>query len=353
MEGKCCVNPGSNSLTMIRHPFIRGVSGFFYRGHNPNFDFYNLRPGAWLPPSQQKRGEKFSFSDFTLAAEYRNVLTKMFGASKFCDQVSSCNQVATTSRMKGGPCLLVTGCHAYRNVTFLNETHLDIGVRALSLHRFVGLVEAYNSSVLLLATKFGLDLNELSFAPQRVNFKSTCHNLARRKVQANLQLCKDYMRANELDARLYESMHRKFCQELREQGLWYDPMVVQDLEKLHLCGDVDFSNPDHFCPLLSSEEVWKKINEDDDMCEELQREKVAGRQAERRATTEAAKRDTSLPSTTSELPKAPADSPLPREETAAGKPATTSTFAATAEAKAIKVKDPDGVFLGNLGTVYS
>ena len=41
----CCKKqePGSNSMTLLREPFLRAASAFFYRGHNPNNDGYDLR----------------------------------------------------------------------------------------------------------------------------------------------------------------------------------------------------------------------------------------------------------------------------------------------------------------------
>ena len=89
----------------------------------------------------------------------------MFGASKNCDQVVKCHKSTWGEGKKyGGACLLTTGCHAYRNSTFLRPLHLTQAVRALDQHKFVGLVEAYNSSILLIADIFGLNDSKYQWA---------------------------------------------------------------------------------------------------------------------------------------------------------------------------------------------
>ena len=112
----------------------------------------------------------YNFDEFTSFPEYWNVLTKMFGASKNCDQVAKCHKGAWNGNKKyGGACLLTTGCHAYRNASFLGPQHVTSAVRALDNHKFVGLVEAYNSSILLIGAIFNLNLTESDFAHVRPN----------------------------------------------------------------------------------------------------------------------------------------------------------------------------------------
>ena len=56
-ESVCCHKgaSGANSMTMLRAPLARGLSAYFYRGHSPNFDAYQLRPGLWIPPAQKSK----------------------------------------------------------------------------------------------------------------------------------------------------------------------------------------------------------------------------------------------------------------------------------------------------------
>ena len=109
----CCHEPGkgvgANSMTMLRQPFVRAVSAFFYRGHSPNYDAYKLRPGLWIHPNDKSlypapiAKKKWTFKEFLGAVqcspgefeddplplgldEYSNILTKMFGDSESCPQ---------------------------------------------------------------------------------------------------------------------------------------------------------------------------------------------------------------------------------------------------------------------------
>ena len=83
---------------MIRQPWVRGVSAYFYRGHNPNYDAYKLRPGI-LGPSERPetlsgtdRPENIHFKEYVGMPEYQNVITKMFGDSAECPQVQHCRR---------------------------------------------------------------------------------------------------------------------------------------------------------------------------------------------------------------------------------------------------------------------
>ncbi|KAH8058053.1 acid phosphatase [Aureococcus anophagefferens] len=70
---------GAHSLTVVRHPFARAVSAFYYRGHSPNYDVFDLRPGLWVRP-WIKRAD-VNLREYLALPEYANVLTKMFGAT--------------------------------------------------------------------------------------------------------------------------------------------------------------------------------------------------------------------------------------------------------------------------------
>ena len=325
MKGECCgVESGSNSLSMIRHPFARAVSGFFYRGHNPNYDVFALRPKTFhtpRDPGARKDGPhpgkvshagythgihastlrqlvgnlcisdapsskytlnliishpplrhhlaQYSFSEFTEFSEYANVLTKMFGASKNCDQVVKCHKSAWGEGKKhGGACLLTTGCHAYRNSSFLQPLHLSQAVRALDQHKFVGLVEAYNSSILLIADIFGLNLTESDFAHARPNpsLSEVCNSLNVRKHRSNKKACLRSMEVNRFDAELYEHTHRSFCRNLEDRGLRSHPKVIAEVTRGKLCGDLDFSDPEAYCSHISPQKDLDRIETDQIRC---------------------------------------------------------------------------------------
>lgn len=73
---------GSHSMTILRHPFTRATSAYFYRGHSPNYDIFGLRPGLWYSPSVKITGT--TLHEYFFLPEYRNLLTKMFGLSTAC-----------------------------------------------------------------------------------------------------------------------------------------------------------------------------------------------------------------------------------------------------------------------------
>lgn len=263
-QGRCCLptgtSVGSNSLTMLRHPFIRSISGYFYRGHNPNFDVFQLRPGLWFRPTDAKpklnpHPSRWTYEEFHKAPEYQNVMTKMFGGSKNCDQLTKCHSVAGGIRNRGGACLLTGACHGYRNGTFLGEQHLAQAKQALEKHRFVGLVEAYNSSILLLGTVFKLNISNSDYAQKRKSSSDPCKETKSKAIETSKSSCLKSMAVNNFDARLYEHAHRIFCRRLNEANLMHHPVVVKDLGRSNLCGSIDFSDPDRYCSFVASD--WK------------------------------------------------------------------------------------------------
>lgn len=82
---------GSHSMTILRHPFTRATSAYFYRGHSPNYDIFGLRPGLWYSPSVKVTGT--TLHEYFFLPEYRNLLTKMFGLSTGCQDAKArgCN----------------------------------------------------------------------------------------------------------------------------------------------------------------------------------------------------------------------------------------------------------------------
>ena len=62
------------SVTIIRHPMTRFVSGYFYRAHSPNWDRFNIRPEFSEDPTYPF---KYSFDEYLEMPEYHNILVKM------------------------------------------------------------------------------------------------------------------------------------------------------------------------------------------------------------------------------------------------------------------------------------
>lgn len=251
----CCERdgfPGANSMTMLRAPFARAVSAYFYRGHSPNYDNYGLRPGLWPGPGKRShvvKRARSTLKEYFWLDEYRNVLTKMFGDSTSCTQVHRCGR-----GHNGGACAMVTGCHGYRNASsYLDPTHVDAAVEALAGHAFFGLLEAYNASVLLASYVFGLDdLDPEDFAKSRVSSALDRRCSPPRVLRNDATACREAYRASHLDNVLFERAHRIFCARLDESGLSRRPDIRTELQQNRLCGDVDFSNADHFCGRLET-----------------------------------------------------------------------------------------------------
>lgn len=257
---------------MLRHPFMRAVSGFLYRGHNPNFDVFQLRPGLFHSPKNPRsptatRSTPWRFEEFATMSEYTNVMTKMFGASKHCDQVTKCH-AGTRDKGIGSPCLVTSHCHAYRNATFLNEEHMHAADTALALHEYVGLVEAYDASLTLLGAHFGLNLTAEFFTNARPSpgSKQVCKSLQARRIRSDKGMCRLLMEHSRMDALLYERAHRRFCAQLDRYGLRHRPEIVRELDKANLCGALDFSDPQAFCSFVASPAEVAKVVKDEVRC---------------------------------------------------------------------------------------
>ena len=262
-SSSCCLEEsriGANSMTMLRHPFIRAVSAYFYRGHSPNYDNYDLRPGLWVHPAAKDKYPKFigrkhwTFREFIWLDEYRSILTKMFGDSTSCKQVAKCEN--------RGACAMVTGCHGYRNASeYLGKDHADAAVAYLADHAFFGLLEAYNASVLLASTTFGLadSLDASDFSKSRASYSLTRKCSPQRVLRNDATACRNVFDAHQWDFVVYERAHRIFCARLHDAGLLDDPMVRRELTANRLCEAIDYSLVDHVCGLLETPDAINKF----------------------------------------------------------------------------------------------
>jgi hypothetical protein len=60
---------------------FRLVSAWFYRGHNPNNDFFQVRPE--FKEIKQGKRRKAEFVEYLEMVEYNNIQTRMLGANSF------------------------------------------------------------------------------------------------------------------------------------------------------------------------------------------------------------------------------------------------------------------------------
>jgi len=263
---ECCHKRGvgASSATMIRQPFVRGVSAFFYRGHNPNYDAYHLRPGLWVHPNDRKLypsliGQKsWTFKEYLGFPEYANVLTKMFGDSAECPQVQHCRRKPGSDI--SGTCDMVTGCHGYRNTTYLENAHVDAAVDTLKAHAFVGLLEAYNASVLLAAAEFNVNnLEEDDFALSRPSAALATDCSPSKVLRQDADACRAAFDAYALDNVVYERAHRLFCDRLDVKGLLDEEKVRVELRRRRLCGEVVYDDVEHVCGPLETPAAFTKL----------------------------------------------------------------------------------------------
>jgi len=252
----CCSqrSPGSASMTMLREPFRRAASAFHYGGHNPNQDYiYALRPGVFHKrgcASGRGRG-CYGFEEFVALEEYSNVLTTFFG-DYGCGKVQQClshaaRPAGARSRSLERGCSLVAICHSYRNAT-LTRASVARAKAALDDHAFVGLTEAYTTSVKLLLATFGVTPQKSDFRVQRG--QTACHRVAVLRLDA--AKCRAAYASNRLDYELYEHAHRAFCTRLAAAGLRDDPDVVAELAAAELCGTLDFTDAAAVCGRLET-----------------------------------------------------------------------------------------------------
>ena len=276
-ERPCCGlrQPGDSSMTLLRNPFTRAASAYFYRGHSPNHDIYGLRPGLWATSSERfegrgtKKFKHYSFREFAEAEEYRDIATKMFGDPTGCDKARRCRGRSN--------CVVLTACHGYRNASsYLGPVHVDAAFRALRRHAFFGLLEAYNSSVRLALREFDVApaSKDRDFMASRSSgsLKQQCSGA--KALRVNATVCRGYFDLNRNDFALYERVHREFCGRLDANDLMGHPNVREELGRARLCGDVDFSDVEDVCGPLEAPDVVAKLDALRDKCGRLKVERA-------------------------------------------------------------------------------
>jgi len=188
------------SVTIIRHPMTRYISGYFYRAHSPNWDRFNIRPGYFLKdPTYPFR---FSFDDYLGMPEYHNILIKMFARDAF----------------------------PYFNAT-LTEADYQLSRQRLSHFLVVGINEAYDASVQLLLSLTGVELrdDQIHLPYAMTSTYSKDHEEFKSQLRRDPVLTKRIRTANEMDVRLFEWGVAVFCEKLCARNL-------QVFDKRGVCG---------------------------------------------------------------------------------------------------------------------
>ena len=183
------------SVTIIRHPMTRYISGFFYRAHSPNWDRFGLRPGYFSRDPTYPF--KFSFDDYLQMPEYKNILVKMFAKDKF----------------------------PYFNAS-LNIVDLQLAKDRLSKFLVVGINEAYDASVQLLLSLTGVTTlrdDQIHLPPAMTSTYAEDYEAFKKRAKSETALRDKIQAANNLDIELYQWAVGIFCKKLQgRQLLSYD-----------------------------------------------------------------------------------------------------------------------------------
>ena len=129
---------------------------------------------------------------------------------------------------------------------------------------FIGLTEAYDSSVKLALHTFGLEAMPGDFAHLRVKKGPKCQGADSIKLDA--KACRATFAFNQYDHEIYEHAHRLFCSRLQSAGLRGDEAVETELASSNLCGALDFSKVDDVCGRLETRDVLLKKAAHDARC---------------------------------------------------------------------------------------
>ena len=153
--------------------------------------------------------------------------------------------------------MVANQCHAYRNATYMGAADVSRAIRTLSTFKFVGLQEAYRSSVLLLGATFNFSISASDFARDRESkdHKRPCTGYRQREFARDVATCRKFMAANWQDVVVFEAVHRLFCRRLADAGLMSHPDVRRELGQGWVCSEVDTSSPEAYCALLLSPKV--------------------------------------------------------------------------------------------------
>lgn len=152
----------------------RLISAFYYRGHSPNLDFFQVRPE--FKDIKEGRKPKVNFDEYIEMEEYQNIMTRMLGADSF----------------------------PYRNVT-INDDVFKQAIDAVNNFFFVGLQEAYEISVELLIRELNLNKDAFLSPIKKERDQSTGGKIVREKneLKQNNALLQRARVVNKYDVELY------------------------------------------------------------------------------------------------------------------------------------------------------
>ena len=167
------------SITILREPVSRLLSAWFYRGHSPNLDFFQVRP--WFKEIKEGKRPKVIFQEYIEMVEYQNIQTRMLGADSF----------------------------PYRDVPITPQVY-EQAVDALNHLFFVGLQEAYDISVQVMIRELGVPV-QVQVRKERDQQNSKSLLKQKEAIKTNNTLLNRVREVNSYDMKLYQLGVIKFC----------------------------------------------------------------------------------------------------------------------------------------------
>jgi len=191
------------SITVFREPVSRLISAWFYRGHSPNLDFFQVRPE--FKDIKDGLRPQVVFDEYLDMPEYQNIITRMLGADSF----------------------------PYKNVT-ITETVYRKALEALRGLFFVGLQEAYELSVRVLLRE--LDVRaDIPILKERDQASNAAQARRKQAILSNATAMNKIRAHNTFDLDLYREAVRKFCRSAAKYpDLWAELRRSTKVD----CGDI-------------------------------------------------------------------------------------------------------------------
>eukprot|EP01036_Dinobryon_divergens_P034571 gene34571-44688_t len=182
------------SITLMREPIARILSAWFYRGHSPNLDFFQVRP--YFKDISDGKLPRVEFPEYVDMHEYQNIQTRMLGADSF----------------------------PYRNITVTDEVY-ESAVEALNHIFFVGLQEEFEVSSEIIVREFDLKMDvNVTKERDQSNEKIASQKAA---LKADKKLMKKLRDVNHYDIALYKLGVKRFCEAVKRYPDLYEKVKAR------------------------------------------------------------------------------------------------------------------------------
>ena len=221
---------------MLRDPVKRSTSAFLFRGHNPNWDRFNVREEFPNYPTKQP---KYTFTDYLGFNEYRNIMTRMFALDSFPYRNLTITYVEFSNAIKRLEKYVKAFSQPVPEMTCNRASLNHISV----FYRFkvIGIQEAFDSSAKLLLYTFNVSMDESAwkenYDSKRMPLKSSIARSPRKYKKLQPQT-DGIAAANEFDVKLYQWAVGRFCKQLCESNLWQEDGEQLCLKWNHTCSSL-------------------------------------------------------------------------------------------------------------------